>query len=501
MEETTFNGHTMRALHRRKFLSTIGLAMLAPTIAACGGGGRNTSNTPAPPDGSPPNPQPVPSGLLSQVGITVMDIKVGTIGPNFMGLSYEKSTASGALFSASNADLIGLLRALGPGILRIGGNSVDRTAWNRNGAGLIPGEMSPTDITRLAGFVDACGWQVLYGVNLGQSTPSAAADEVSYAARLFGAALAGVEIGNEPDLYVNRGYFTQSNWGATAFISRWHSFATAIRQAQPGVVLSGPTLALPKNIASWAVPFMTSERSNIGLVTQHYYRSNGPNPGSTISDLLSPDTYLTTILGDLKGAGGSLPYRLSETNSYFSGGTPGVSNSCASALWVIDHLFANAQSGAAGVNLHGGGHSDGYTPIADQGGNVVEVRPEYYGLFFFHLLGPGGVYQTKIAADSSLNVSAYAVKSTTGSLTVAIVNKDSSNTLNLTIDCGMQPRAASFMALRLPSLSATSGIQWQGGTISLGGKVAPQAAYTLTANGSNVMAYVPPATAALIRIS
>ncbi len=69
-------------------------------------------------------------------------------------------------------------------------------------------------------------------------------------------------------------------------------------------------------------------------------------------------------------------YRMSECNSYSGGGALGVSDAYGTALWVIDFLFANAQYGSTGVNLHTGGNGPGYTPIADANGTVVEARPD-----------------------------------------------------------------------------------------------------------------------------
>ena len=91
-----------------------------------------------------------------------------------------------------------------------------------------------------------------------------------------------------------------------------------------------------------------------------------------------------------------IPYRISECNSYFNGGAFGVSDSYASSLWVIDFLFHVALGGATGVNMHGGGNSPGYTPIADNDGGVVEARPVYYGMLLFTLAGPGTILETQL---------------------------------------------------------------------------------------------------------
>ncbi len=82
-------------------------------------------------------------------------------------------------FSPQNSDAIGLFKLIGPSLLRIGGNSVDKTTWMPNGAGRTSGQVAPSDIDALAGFLQATGWQVLYGTNLAQSTPALAAAEIA----------------------------------------------------------------------------------------------------------------------------------------------------------------------------------------------------------------------------------------------------------------------------------------------------------------------------------
>ena len=52
-----------------------------------------------------------------------------------------------------------------------------------------------------------------------------------------------------------------------------------------------------------------------------------------------------------------LDYRMTEGNSCYRGGKPGVSNAFCSALWAADYLLKLASFGCAGVNLHGGGAS------------------------------------------------------------------------------------------------------------------------------------------------
>ena len=163
-------------------------------------------------------------------------------------------------------------------------------------------------------------------------------------------------------------------------------------------------------------------------------------------------------------------------------------------------MFNIALGGGLGANLHGGGNGTGYTPIADSNGVVVEARPEYYGMKLFTLAGTGTMLGTSVSA-SGLNVTAYAVKSASGGLNLIVVNKDSTQNLGLTINCGRAVSSATLLEMTGPALNATTGVMIQGAVIGQDGSFVPEAAYTLTANGSSVTCYVAASSAVLIAVS
>src|SRR5262249_31362050 len=101
------------------------------------------------------NAQTMPSGPVTPVTVTITDTAIGVIGPAFTGLSYEKAQMANPFFSPQNANAIGLFRLIKPSLLRIGGNSVDRTTWMPNGRGRTSGQVVPSDIEALAGFLSA----------------------------------------------------------------------------------------------------------------------------------------------------------------------------------------------------------------------------------------------------------------------------------------------------------------------------------------------------------
>jgi hypothetical protein len=381
--------------NRRRVLQG-GLAFAASTfLQGCGSiisTGSRASSTSG-------NPQPVPSGPLTDASLAVTNTPAGTIGAAFAGLSYEKASMQEPLFTASNGNLIGLFKRLGTSILRVGGNTVDENVWTPNGAGRTTGQIAPSDVAALAEFVKATGWQCLYGINLGgaatgATTPALAAAEVAYAAGQFGPSLLGIEIGNEPDEYGDSGSYYAGNWTLSDFLTLWSEFRSAILASTPDVHITGP--AASYKVSTWTVPFGEAvTRSGIDLLTQHYYRANSQSALSIADLLISPDPTLGTQLTLLENVAQNIgvPFRISECN-LVSSGDLFVNDSYASSLWVIDFLFDCAQGAATGTNFHSGWNDQEYTPIIiDSNGMVVDVRPEYYGILFFTLAGQEGSVQ------------------------------------------------------------------------------------------------------------
>jgi hypothetical protein len=408
-----------------------------------------------------------------------------------------------AYFHAANHNLIGLFRRLGAGVLRIGGGSVDRVLWTPENTGATHMQVSPANIKALASFLKAAGWQCLYGINLATSTPSLAAAEVACAVSLLGPQLLGIEIGNESDEYGVAGNLFAGNWSFGDFFARWQLFYEAIRLVAPHVPITGPATGGANHISTWTLPFaMAVRKGDVTLLTQHYYRGDGASSASTALSLVGPDPQLLPDLETLStgASAAGLPYRIAECNSFNHGGVPGVSNSYASALWVVDFLFSVALGGATGVNLHGGGQAPGYTPIADHSGAVIEARPEYYGMLLFTLAGEGQLLETELLAGP-VEATAYAIRSASNVLNIVVVNKDPVQNLTLTIEAGQTIASATLQSMTAPGLTSLSGIRIQGASVGTDGSFAPASPDTLTPAGTQTTCFVPALSAALIRIS
>lgn len=377
--------------------------------------------------------------------------------PDFVGLSYEKSFLNLSLFDPDDTSMVTLLRRLRPGVLRVGGNSVDRTSWDPSGPGMRKGLVAPADISRLARFLQAAGWRIIYGLNMGTSTPEAMAEEAAAARAAFGNRLVAFEIGNEPDLY-HANNLRGPRYSYVDYLKEWNNDVRFISSLVPGVSFAGPAAAA--DINGYTIPFSKDTRGKALLLTHHYYRANGELPTSTVGLLLSPDPRLSGLLRSLEEAAVSqdipLGFRLGETNSFYNGGAPHISDSFASALWAIEFLFECAASGASGVNFHGGGDNPGYTPIADDGQAALDVRPEYYGMYLFSMAAQGRLARADLR-DAGPAISAWAVSGRDGSIRVVLVNRSDATNTAINLNVPRTYRSASLLRLTGPSLEAENG--------------------------------------------
>lgn len=322
---------------------------------------------------------------------------------DFVGLSYESAQlANPEFFSPRNHELIALFRELSAqGNLRLGGGSSEFTTYSdQPPSGPPPFEVFGPDTSKtvkqgtvtsslalrnLRGFLDATGWNCLYGLNLGQGTAENAAREAEAAHRILGSRLLAFQIGNEPDSFRNR--YRPAAWGPADYLKQWNEFHSAIVERAPQAKFAGPDIS---NKLAYLTAFADEARkhSDVILLTSHYY-AMGPagNPAATIDNLLAPDPKLTTlkardehVIEDAR-ATAKLPYRMSEGNSCWNGGQPGVSDTYASALWCADYMLTAMRRGWVGVNLHGGGDGT-YSPIVGAPSTGFTRRPEFFGAKF-----------------------------------------------------------------------------------------------------------------------
>jgi uncharacterized protein (TIGR03437 family) len=428
------------------------------------------------------------------------------IAGDFIGLSFETgslTTATG--FPAENRVLQRMVAQVGPGLLRFGGNSVDKlTGWTR-------GQRTPStpasviassDVDRAFGFARAVGWRVLFSLNLGQGDPATDADEADYVYRSASDVLSGFEVGNEPDLFHSNG-LRPAAYTVNDYMAEWQTYADAIQARVPAAVLTGSAAA--GSITTWTSTFASHLGSRIALLTQHLYPLAPTSVNPNASNVASVPHILGSSARQTEDTDGSqiqaiaqgqkIPWRMAETNSCYNGGEKGVSDVFASALWGVDYMFTLAGRNAARVNFHGGGTGT-YTPIAVTSTQAT-ARPLYYALLLFRAAARGRVVPVSVATNG-VNLTAYGALDDDGTLRVTAVNKDMAQDAAVSIAPGAGYTTALAMRLAAPAVDSTTGVTLGGASVQADGSWLPAGFENISSSGGAFLTTVRAAGAVLL---
>jgi hypothetical protein len=436
---------------------------------------------------------------IARIGVNYEDAG-RAIAPDFIGLSYESAVvAANDFFTADNRTLLGLLRTLGPqGVLRVGGNSSERTRF-RTQETPAPDEafvITPLAIDRLAGFLRALGWRLIYGLNLATGTPEEAAAEAAYVARAVGPLLLAFQIGNEPDGFGRWSQVRPKTYDVAAFLNEWQRFHAAIRAAVPDAHFAGPDVAAE---TGWIAPFADLAPAGLVLLTRHYY-ADGPasNPAVTLGRLMHSAGQITPVLAEMAaiGAAHRLPWRIAETNSVYAGGRPGVSDTLGATLWGAELMFQIAAAGGAGINFHAG-EDKIYTPISHGRSGALTARPLYYGMLMF-AQAPGDLVPTRLDSSGAA-LAAYAVRAAGGALRLVVINKDT-HTVSPRIEPGRRFANGEVSRLAGSALDATAGVRFGGAAVDDYGGWEPGTREHAQFDAGAVVLDLPAASAALITL-
>jgi hypothetical protein len=174
----------------------------------------------------------------------ILDVSrtITTIPSDFLGLGYEiSSVARAGLLSAKNATYVQLCRTLGSsGIIRVGGNTSDYASYSASAQPLSSTETGPGSVVNdavlrdLGSFLEATGWKLIWGLNLGRGTIEGAVEEAKAVLAATGPNLFAFEIGNEPDLFPHREIHRKKGHGYEDYIQEYRKFRDALRKRIPG---------------------------------------------------------------------------------------------------------------------------------------------------------------------------------------------------------------------------------------------------------------------------
>ncbi|MER7443482.1 glycosyl hydrolase family 79 C-terminal domain-containing protein [Micromonospora avicenniae] len=393
---------------------------------------------------------------------------------DFQGFSVESADfAHGFLTRERMAER---LRTLGPGVLRLGGYSMD-LVWPAFGQWAdapappeaIGGTVDQSDLDHLKQLLDSSGWKVTLGAPLKKiidpskiknpaqdPSPAVTLDqvvaEVKAAYDTLGDDLLAVELGNE---YDNVTTLTGAEMWATA--KRYQdAISAAVPQAR--LRIAGPSPSGAKS-STREDDFVTAALADgsvnpqqvLAELSSHWYPwSHCSGRTMTIPQLMSAETHLNTRakLAGMRAVSARLhdtvPTTINESNSASCSGMPWVSNSYATSLWSLDYLLQTAESGVDRLQFHTNtaaicgdfkARESADYPIsyryygafcaADQAAldsNELSANPLYYGIWAFRQV-PTGQFVDLDLADAALDrIRAHAVLGRDGALTVVLIN-------------------------------------------------------------------------------
>lgn len=370
--------------------------------------------------------------------------------------------------------------------LRVGGYSADQAYW------LLTPQSSASGLFRIGrGWMRKLGRvahelraQVTLATNLAVHSPSMAAALARAASRaLAPSRLAGIVVGDEPDLYGREPWLASERVSSTTSASAhwtvhfspaayrrvYRAYGHAVRLAVPGVPLSGPELA--NRGTGWLRSLNGLGALKPSAITVHRYPArcrpvNSPDYPNI--PLLLSDGASTGLANSLRPAlriahAQRLPLVVSEMNSASCSGPAGVSNSFASALWAPDALFEMIRAGIRGVDWHLRPYRLN-APFELKPGGIVPL-PELYGLTMFaRMLQPGArLDSAHVISAPGTRIKTWVVRSRSGT-GVLLINKGPDSTSVSVSGPGLRG-AGQAEQLSAPSLEATGGVTLGGRSI------------------------------------
>jgi len=425
--------------------------------------------------------------------------------------------------AAPNTGFYTMMRNLGPGLLRLGGNSQDKTCWSPKAAphpAWCQGPITPDQLKLYATAAGAAGWQMTVGLNLLENSPRWALSEVTQgvAKEIPADRILGLEIGNEPDLFA-RTPARPKNYSPQDYVHDALGYIHAFR-ANPTARKYG--LVAPAVCCGWRNPqdlgiILRGLGSDLKLVSVHNYTTSTCGQRNvTAAELLSPERMQKFDDLSKKLVAVAQPYHLPiallETNSASCGGMAGVSNAFASSVWGLDYMFNVAQDGYSNINFHFSYRAGGsaYNPVQTFGWKVANqehyenvAQPLYYAMYMF-AKNASGEHFLPASITTKSNITSFATTACPGcAVHVFVINEDGKASGPVDVHLSGKTGKASLLMLKAPTLhSLAADVRYGGQQFDTEGDIgAPQTTSVQPGSNGDYRFTLPNASAAVLTIS
>jgi hypothetical protein len=376
---------------------------------------------------------------------------------------------------APNTDFFAFMRNLGPGVLRLGGNSQDNTCWDLKAAphpDWCQGPITADDLRLYESAAHSAGWRIILGLNLKQNAPKWALSEGTegVSKEIQPSDLIGVEIGNEADLF-SRGPARPQTYSPQDYVREASAYIQAY-QSDPRTRQYG--FVAPAVCCGWLNPqsldtILKGIGANLKLVSVHNYPTTTCGKHNvTVQELLAPELRdrFNSLSEQLVAVASRyhLPIALAETNSASCGGMAGVSNAFASALWGMRDMFDIARDGYSSIEFHFSYRQGGsaYNPVQVLGWEGPDkqrhyrnvAQPLYYAMYLF-AQGASGEHLLPAATETRAPISTFATTAcATCAVHIFLINEEPSGVARVRVRLHSPAGKATLLLLQAPGLAA-----------------------------------------------
>ncbi len=436
------------------------------------------------------------AGTASTTVTVTREVSSPAIPAGFVSPSFELTallTYAGKDPQAVDSVFEQLVRNLAPQhpVIRLGGDSTDWSWYPVAGMKRPPWvryTLTPLWMQVARALAAGLGGKLILGVNLEADSSRIAGTEARAMTEQIGrSAIAGLELGNEPELYGSFNWYRNARhvgirgrgpgYDVAAFSQEFGQIARAL---PAGVPVAGPSIGSP--LWSQSLGGFLAANRRVSVATLHRYPLQRCEATTHVSaaQLLAADSSdglaagVAPYVSIARRFGAHL--RIDEMNSVSCGGEPGVSNSFASALWALDAMFALARAGVSGVNIHTTpGAVNQLFSLAEAGTAwSARVAPIYYGLLAFAQAAPAGSQLLRVDGAPSGPLRMWADRSPGRSIHVVLIDTSprTGGSITVRIPAGVGP--AVLQQLRAPGLGATGGVTFSGqsfGSVTTTGKL------------------------------
>ncbi len=369
-----------------------------------------------------------------------------------------------------------LLRNLGTGTLRIGGGSTDTACWRTSTGTPLPAgcsiEISSNSLRIVAKTMQETGWRAILGVDLNHYSPATALDYArdGVAVAFADGGLFGLQFGNEPNLYAAQNRRPET-YDHADFIAEWKAYADAIHGESSTAAMRflGPVYGARSAWFELLPSFLagTADQLDAGVSVHDYPLTRCSGETHTVGDLMAPaavaESGARVSISAQAAAVTGAELMIDQSGSISCGGTDGVSNRFASALWGLDYLLTLAEAGASRVDFHNSLGSF-FDPIVSTESQVdgkwlysTRVLPLYYAMLLASRAGGGRLLAAQVS-ESSFPVMAHAVQAADGTTLVYLINKSPDGAGGRVAVTPSEVRGtAAAIELRAPDLEAGAG--------------------------------------------